>query len=171
MAEERTVSGVIEKWSEPKEGATGGKPWARISCVIAGEWYGFFARKQSKNPKEELQAFAEAFPEGSTVEFKQTMFNGNWNYKLKSMRMVKEGEAPPAAKPAVKIMDDFGPSRDQAIIRQTCIKAAARMTKKTDEALAIAEKFERWIYRVDQDPVNTGDNQENSEAVPEETVE
>ena len=45
---------------------------------------------------------------------------------------------------------DFGgnssnPNREDLIIKQTCIKAAAEMTKSPDTAILMAEKFYSWI--------------------------
>jgi len=54
----------------------------------------------------------------------------------------------PKIKPVYAPQNDsniVGSSREDLIIKQTCIKAAAEMTQSPDTAILMAEKFYSWI--------------------------
>ena len=82
---ERTITGEITKWTDVKPGfKKDNTPYARISCMIDGEWHGFFA----PTPKD-LNRMKENYPEGfvvTFVEWKGKEDDKYWNYKKGTLK-------------------------------------------------------------------------------------
>lgn len=130
---ERTIRGKIRKWGLTLK-FVNNRPYRTVH--IDGDTTEPKYGHQIFGDEEGLIHIEKEIPVGSEVEFKEKQSESNAKY----WNMVGELNIIKLEKPS-----SIQHNRENVIIRQTCIKAAALMTQDVDIALDIAKKFESYI--------------------------
>lgn len=153
MTESNTVTGTLTKVSRTEGKNTG--------FLINGTWY---------NGTRETNGLMAGYNEGQTVkvEFIEKPWNDKVYHNVLGVELVEEGHVSPAlgkvtpqyqGKPS-PFFKQNDPAREQAIVRQTCIKAASEvaaalikesettdLVKAAETTILLAAEYEKWITR------------------------